>query len=118
MTITIWHNPNCGTSRKVLAAIQDAGQQPRVVEYLKTPPTAAELRDALKRMGITAQQLLRSRGTPAEELGLTAPGTSAEAIIAAMVQHPILIERPVVLTQTQAALCRPADKVQALLAAR
>jgi arsenate reductase len=112
---TIFHNPSCGTSRNVLAALREAGREPTVVEYLKTGWTAAQLKDLFKQMGVTAKDALRVRGTPAEELGLTRPSVGEAAIIEAMVKHPILVERPIVVTEKGAALCRPADRVQALL---
>jgi arsenate reductase len=115
MQVTIYHNPACGTSRTVLGLIRAAGIEPQVVEYLKTPPDEATLRELLARMGIPARALLRLKGTPAKELGLDDPSVGEDAIIAAMLAHPILIERPVVATPQGAALCRPAEKVQALL---
>ena len=115
MGVTIFHNPNCGTSRNVLAAIRDAGIKPKVVEYLKTGWTADQLTGLFAKMGVGARDALRVRGTPAEELGLTSPGVSDAAIVKAMTQHPILVERPIVVTDKGVALCRPADKVQALL---
>lgn len=112
----IYHNPNCGTSRKVLGMLRDAGLEPRVVEYLKTPPSRAELQCLLQRMGITPRQLLRRKGTPFEELGLDDPSLSDEALIAAILDHPILMERPVVVTPRGVRLCRPAETVAALIA--
>ena len=115
MQATIWHNPACGTSRTVLQALRAAGVEPRIVEYLKTPPDEATLRETLARLGLPARALLRLRGTPAQELGLDRPEVGEDAIIAAMLAHPILIERPVVLTGRGAALCRPAERVRDLL---
>ena len=112
---TIYHNPACGTSRYGLGLSRAPGIEPRVVEYLKTPPDEATLRGLLARMGLRARDLLRRKGTPAGELGLDDPAVGEEAIIAAMLAHPILIERPVVVTPHDAALCRPAERVQALL---
>jgi len=112
MTVTIFHNPNCGTSRNVLQALKDAGQKPQVVEYLKAGWTEAQLADLFKRMGVKPRDILRVRGTPAEELGLTKPGVSDAAIIKAMTQHPILVERPIVVTPKGVFLCRPADRLQ------
>ena len=112
---TIYHNPNCGTSRNVLAALTDAGANPHVVEYLKTGWTLEQLKGLLAAMKLRPRDLLRVRGTPAEELGLTRPSASDDAILAAMIAHPILVERPIVVTSNGAALCRPADRVQALL---
>ena len=113
--ITIFHNPNCGTSRNVLAAIRAAGRQPKVVEYLKAGWTQPQLKDLLARMGAKPREVLRVRGTPAEELGLTDPKATDTAILKAMTQHPILVERPIVVTPRGVALCRPAERVEALL---
>jgi arsenate reductase len=113
--IAIFHNPNCGTSRNVLAAIRATGREPKVVEYLKAGWTEAQLKDLLARMGAKPRDVLRVRGTPAEELGLTDPKASDAAILKAMTQHPILVERPIVVTARGVALCRPAEKVEALL---
>ncbi len=113
--VTIFHNPSCGTSRSVLAALREAGKEPKVVEYLKAGWTEAQLKDLFSRAKLTPRQALRVRGAPAEELGLTDPKTSDAAILKAMVAHPILVERPIVVTPKGVALCRPADKVQALL---
>jgi len=113
--ITIFHNPNCGTSRNTLAAIREAGVEPKVVEYLKAGWTKAQLKAILKALGASPRDILRVRGTPAEELGLTDPKAGDEAILDAMVAHPILVERPIVLTPKGAALCRPMEKVKALL---
>lgn len=113
--IIIFHNPNCGTSRNTLAAIREAGHEPRVVEYLKTGWRRDQLEDLLKRMNLKPRDILRVRGTPAEELGLTHPKASDDAILTAMVAHPILVERPIVTAPKGAALCRPMEKVRALL---
>ena len=113
--ITIYHNPNCGTSRNVLAALKAAGKSPRVVEYLKAGWTEAQLKTLLGRMGAKPRDVLRVRGTPAEELGLTDPKASDGAILKAMTEHPILVERPIVVSPKGVALCRPADRVEALL---
>ncbi len=113
--IIIYHNPNCGTSRKVLGMLQEAGLKPRVVEYLKTPPSRAELLDLLKRMGMAPRDLLRRRGTPFDELGLDDPAKTDDDLIDAILAHPILMERPVVATPRGVRLCRPAEKVQELL---
>jgi arsenate reductase (glutaredoxin) len=116
--VVIYHNPACATSRKVLGMIREAGVQPRVIEYLKTPPNRAELLDLLQRMGITARELLRRRGTPYDELNLDDPGKTDEALIEAIVAHPILMERPVVAGLRGVRLCRPADRVAEVLPAR
>ena len=113
--ITIFHNPSCGTSRTVLQAIRDSGRTPTVVEYLKAGWTKDQLKDLLARMGAHPRDVLRVRGTPALDLGLTAPGVSDDALLDAMVEHPILVERPIVVSPKGAALCRPADKLGALL---
>jgi arsenate reductase len=116
MSITIYHNPKCGTSRTVLEALRDGGHAPTVVEYLKDGWTEAQLTDLFKRMGVGPKDLLRVRGTPAEELGLTKPGVTDAAILSAMTQHPILVERPIVVTPKGVFLCRPADRLAQALA--
>ena len=113
--VTIYHNPSCGTSRNVLAAIREAGHAPTVIEYLKTGWTRPQLDALLKAMNAAPRDILRVRGTPAAELGLDKPAASNEAILSAMVAHPILVERPIVTSPKGAALCRPADRVAALL---
>ena len=113
--ITIYHNPNCGTSRNVLAALKAKGKSPRVVEYLKAGWTKPQLKDLLKRMGVGARQILRVRGTPAAELGLTDEGVTDEAILTAMTEHPILVERPIVATSKGAVLCRPMERFEEVL---
>jgi arsenate reductase len=115
MATTIYHNPNCGTSRKVLGMLREAGDTPEVIEYLKTPPTRAELKTLLTQMGMTPRQLLRRRGTPFDELGLDDPAKTDDQLIDAILAHPILMERPVVVTAKGTAVCRPAEKVLALL---
>lgn len=114
-SVTIYHNPACGTSRNTLAAIRAAGIEPTVVEYLKDGWTKPQLKAILKSLGLTARDVLRIRGTPAEELKLTDPSTTDEEIIDAMVGHPILVERPIVVTPKGAVLARPAEKVEAIL---
>jgi arsenate reductase (glutaredoxin) len=111
----IYHNPSCGTSRKVLGMLRDAGLEPKVIEYLKTPPSRAELRSLLDRMGKTPRQILRRKGTPFDELGLDDPAKSDDSLIDAILAHPILLERPVVVTARGVRLCRPADEVAALI---
>ena len=113
--ITIFHNPACGTSRGVLQAIRDAGHDPEVVEYLKVGWRRDQLASLLTRMGLAPRDILRTRGTPAEDLGLTAPGATDDAILDAMTSHPILVERPIVAGPKGVALCRPAEKVRTLL---
>ncbi len=115
MAITIYHNPSCSTSRKVLGFIREAGTEPKIVLYLKDPPTKAVLTDLIKRMKIKPRELLRKRGTPYEELGLADKGLSDAALIEAMLQHPILIERPIVASDTAVVLCRPPERVYDVL---
>jgi arsenate reductase len=112
---TIYHNPNCGTSRKVLGILRDSGANPVVIEYLKTPPTKAELIDLLGRMGMTPRQLLRRKGTNFDQLGLADPTKSDDELIGAILANPILMERPVVVTAKGVRVCRPAEKVMELL---
>jgi arsenate reductase (glutaredoxin) len=112
---TIYHNPSCGTSRKVLGMLRETGNEPTVIEYLKTPPTKAELKELLVKLGMTPRQLLRRRGTPFDELGLDDPAKSDEQLIDAILEHPILMERPVVVTSKGVRVCRPAEKVLELL---
>ena len=114
-SITIWHNPACGTSRNVLGLIRNSGVEPRIVEYLKTPPGAAELMDAVARMGMPLRALLREKGTPYAELGLDNPALTDAELLAAIVAHPILINRPVVFTPLGVRLCRPSEEVLTLL---
>lgn len=116
MTVTIYHNPACGTSRNTLAMIRQSGEEPHVIEYLKTPPARAELIKLIDAMGVTPRELLREKGTPYAELGLGDPSLTDDALIDAMMAHPILINRPIVVTDKGAALCRPSEKVLALLA--
>ncbi len=113
--ITIFHNPNCGTSRNTLALLREKGLEPKVVEYLKAGWTKPQLEGLLKTMGAQARDILRVRGTNAEELGLTDPGASDAALIAAMILQPVLVERPIVVTPKGAALCRPKEIVLTLL---
>jgi len=113
--ITIYHNPSCGTSRNTLALLREHGAEPTVVEYLKVGWTRPQLEELLKRLGKSAHDILRVRGTQAHELGLTDPNASDAALIAAMILDPILVERPIVVTPKGAALCRPADLVLTLL---
>jgi arsenate reductase (glutaredoxin) len=116
MKATIWHNPNCGTSRKTLAILQETpGVDLTIVEYLKNPPTRDRLAALYAKAGITAQQGLRTRGAPAEELGLTQPGTRESTILEAMEKEPILIERPLVETEKGVRLCRPQELVHEIL---
>jgi len=113
--ITIWHNPKCATSRKVLALIRAKGIEPKVVEYLKNPPGTAEIRAVLKEMGIGPRELLRRRGTPYDNLDLINPRRTDSELVAAMATHPMLIERPVVWTRRGTRLCRPPDRLKDVL---
>jgi arsenate reductase len=113
--VTIFHNPNCGTSRNVLAALKDAGKAPKVVEYLKAGWTKPQLKGLLKAMQARPRDILRTRGASEAALAKVGPGTSDEAILDAMVAEPVLVERPIVVTPKGTALCRPADRLQALL---
>lgn len=116
MKATIWHNPNCGTSRNTLAILSETpGVEVEVIEYLKNPPTREKLKALYERAGITPRDGLRVRGTPAEDLGLTDPNTSNDAILDAMAKQPILIERPLVETEKGVRLCRPKEKVSEIL---
>ena len=113
--ITIYHNPQCGTSRNVLALIRNTGAEPEVIEYLKTPPTRAKLKELLAQMDITARELLRRKGTPYDELGLDDATLGDDALLDAMARHPILMNRPVVVTPLGARLCRPSEAVLDIL---
>ena len=115
MTVTIYHNPKCGTSRNTLGFIRETGIEPEVIEYLKNPPSRERLVELLAAMGISARELLRQKGTPYDELGLNDPSLSEEQLIDAMMQHPILINRPIVVTPAGAKLCRPSDTVWEIL---
>ena len=115
MTITIYHNPACGTSRNVLALIRETGKELQVIEYLKNPPTREELTSLLKKMQISARELLRAKGTLYEELGLSNPAITEEKLLDMMAEHPILINRPIVVTANKAKLCRPSETVLELL---
>jgi arsenate reductase len=115
MSIRIYHNPACGTSRNVLAALREAGHDPEVVEYLKTPPDRKTLERLLKKMGKGVRDILRKKGTPYEELGLDNPALTDAQIFEAIAKHPILIERPIVVFGDRAALCRPSETVKELM---
>ncbi|MDO9224080.1 MAG: arsenate reductase (glutaredoxin) [Caulobacter sp.] len=115
MTVTIFHNPACGTSRNTLAMIRASGVEPTVVEYLKAGWTRPRLEGLLAAMGKTPRDILRVRGTPAEDLGLIDPAATDSAILDAMVAHPALVERPIVETPRGVALCRPSERVFDLL---
>ena len=115
MDIVVYHNPQCGTSRNTLDLIRKAGIEPHVIEYLKTPPSRAMLQSLIARMGISARELLRRKGTPYDELGLDDPSLTDDQILDAMLANPILIERPIVVTPRGVRLCRPSDRVVDLL---
>jgi arsenate reductase len=113
--VTIYHNPACGTSRNVQALIRNAGIEPTVIEYLKTPPDRATLERLIERMGIRPRDLLRQKGTPYEELGLAAEQWTDAQLIEQMLSHPILINRPIVITPWGVKLCRPSELVLDIL---
>ena len=115
MDVVIYHNPACRTSRDVLGLIRNAGLEPHVIEYLKTPPSRARLEDLIARIGIPAPGLLRTRGTPYAELGLDDPGLTDSELVDAMLAHPVLIERPIVVSPLGVRLCRPAETVLEIL---
>lgn len=115
MRVTIYHNPACGTSRNTLGLIRNAGIEPEVIQYLKTPPTRAELVSLIERMDIRPRDLLRQKGTPYAELGLDDPNIADDQLIDAMIEHPILINRPVVRTPLGVKLCRPSEEVLDIL---
>jgi arsenate reductase (glutaredoxin) len=115
VTVTIYHNPACGTSRNTLAMIRQSGEEPEVIEYLKTPPDRARLVELIAAMGIPARALLREKGTPYAELGLADPKWSDDELIDFMLAHPILINRPIVVTDKGVRLCRPSEQVFDLL---
>jgi arsenate reductase len=115
MNITIYHNPDCGTSRNTLAIIRQSGEQPEVIEYLKNPPSRSRLIELIRAMGIPVRALLREKGTPYAELGLADPKWSDDQLIDFMLAHPILINRPIVVTPKGTKLCRPSEAVLDLL---
>ncbi|MCW4113369.1 arsenate reductase (glutaredoxin) [Aurantimonas sp. MSK8Z-1] len=115
MPVTIYHNPACGTSRNTLAMIRASGETPDVIEYLKTPPSRETLVGLLARMGMAPRALLRRKGTPYEELGLDDPALTDDQLLDAMTAHPILINRPIVVTDKGVRLCRPSEAVLDLL---
>ena len=115
MDVIIYHNPDCGTSRNTLAMIRHAGIEPHVIEYLKTPPSRALLRQLVRRMGISVRELLREKGTPYAELGLGDLSLGDDALLDAMMAHPILINRPIVVSPKGVKLCRPSEQVLDLL---
>lgn len=115
MTVTIYHNPACGTSRNTLAMIRQSGVEPEVIEYVKTPPSRERLVELLAAMNIPARALLREKGTPYAELGLSDPKWSEDELVDFMMAHPILINRPIVVTSHGVKLCRPSEAVLEIL---
>ena len=115
MDVIIYHNPDCGTSRNTLGLIRNAGIEPHVIEYLKTPPTRLLLRQLIGRMGVSVREVIREKGTPYRELGLDDPSLSDDQLLDAMMAHPILINRPIVVTPKGVRLCRPSETVLDLL---
>ena len=115
MSVTIYHNPACGTSRNTLAMIRQSGEEPEIIEYLKTPPDRAKLLELTKAMGISVRALLREKGTPYAELNLADPKWSDDELIDFMLAHPILINRPIVVAAKGVRLCRPSEMVLDLL---
>jgi len=115
MTVTIYHNPRCSKSRQTLALLEERGIAPRIVQYLETPPDATTLGSLLDALGLEPRDLMRKKEEPYKALGLSDPGKSRDALIAAMVAHPILIERPIVTNGARAALGRPPEDVLAIL---
>ncbi|MFM0387613.1 arsenate reductase (glutaredoxin) [Paraburkholderia dipogonis] len=115
MTVTIYHNPDCGTSRNTLAMIRNAGIEPTVIEYLKTPPSRETLVDLIERSGLSVRDVVRQKGTPYADLGLDDPLVSDDRLIDAMLEHPILINRPLVVTDHGVRLCRPSEVILDIL---
>jgi arsenate reductase len=115
MTITIYHNPDCGTSRNTLAMIRQSGETPAVIEYLKSPPSRKRLQELIAAMGIPVRALLRKKGTPYHDLGLDDPKWTEDGLLDLMVAHPILINRPIVETPKGVRLCRPSERVLDIL---
>lgn len=115
MNVTIYHNPDCGTSRNTLGLIRNAGVEPTIIEYLKNPPDRATLVELIRQAGVSVRETVREKGTPFAELGLDNPATTDEQLIDAMLAHPILINRPFVVTPTGVRLCRPSEVVLDIL---
>jgi arsenate reductase len=115
MSVTIYHNPDCGTSRNTLAMIRQSGVEPNIIEYLRTPPSRERLKELISAMGISVRDRLREKGTPYKELGLDDPKWTDEQLIDKMLAHPILINRPIVVTPKGVRLCRPSETVLPLL---
>jgi arsenate reductase len=117
MRVTIYHNPSCGTSRNTLSMIRNAGIEPTVIEYLKTPPDRATLEALIAAMGVPVREIIREKGTPYAELGLADPKWTDSQLIDFMMRHPILINRPIVVTERGTRLCRPSERVLDILPA-
>jgi arsenate reductase (glutaredoxin) len=115
MDVIIYHNPQCGTSRNTLGLIRNAGIEPHIIEYVKTPPTRLLLRQLIERMGVSVRDAIREKGTPYAELGLGDPSLSDDQLLDAMIAHPILINRPIVVTPLGVRLCRPSETVLDIL---
>jgi arsenate reductase len=115
MKATIYHNPQCGTSRNVLGILRDSGIEPDVIEYLRTPPTREQLKALVKKMGVGVREILREKGTPYDELNLGDPKLTDDQLLDAIGEHPILLNRPIVVTDKGARLCRPSETVRELL---
>jgi len=115
MRVTIYHNPNCGTSRNVLAMLRDRGETPEIIEYLKNPPSRARLAELIAATGLPVRAVLRTKNEPYTELGLAEPKWSADALLDFMIAHPELIERPIVVTPKGVRLCRPKERVLEIL---
>ena len=115
MTVTIYHNPACGTSRNTLAMIRQSGEEPVVIEYLKTPPSREQLVELIAAMDLTTRDLLRQKGTPYDELGLGNPDLIEDQLLERMIEYPILINRPIVVTEKGVRLCRPSERVLDIL---
>lgn len=115
MDVIVYHNPQCGTSRNVIGLIRNAGVEPHIIEYLKTPPTRLLLRQLIKRMGVGVRDVVRRKGTPFDELGLGDPAVTDDQLLDAMMEDPILIERPIVVTPHGVKLCRPSEVVLDIL---
>ena len=113
--VTIYHNPSCGTSRSVLAMLNEGGHEPEVIEYLKEPPTREKLKELVRKMGVPLRHILREKGTPYEELNLGDPSLTDEQLLDAIEKHPILMNRPIVVTPLGARLCRPSETVREIL---
>ena len=113
--VTIYHNPQCGTSRNTLALIRNSGVEPEIIEYVKHPPSREKLKQLVARMGIGVRELLRRKGTPYDELGLDNPSLTDDQLVDAMLEHPILINRPIVETERGVCLCRPSETVLDIL---